>query len=101
MTDYFPYLERLQIVGTLERNPTALLNGWQKVELAWTQEIVRACVTDNELPRATAALLLRANKVTRSVPPSRVALLVARGSCLTVGFVAHDHIHRTPFPDPG
>jgi cytochrome P450 len=31
-----PYLDRLEIAGGLERNPTALLNGWQKVELAWT-----------------------------------------------------------------
>jgi cytochrome P450 len=30
-----PYLDRLEITGALERNPTALLNGWQKVELAW------------------------------------------------------------------
>jgi cytochrome P450 len=30
-----PYLDRLELVGPLERNPTALLNGWQKVELAW------------------------------------------------------------------
>jgi cytochrome P450 len=30
-----PYLDRLEIAGALERNPTALLNGWQKVELAW------------------------------------------------------------------
>jgi cytochrome P450 len=30
-----PYLDRLQLTGALERNPTALLNGWQKVELAW------------------------------------------------------------------
>jgi cytochrome P450 len=31
-----PYLDRLELAGPLERNPTALLNGWQKVELAWT-----------------------------------------------------------------
>jgi cytochrome P450 len=30
-----PYLDRLEIAGPLEHNPTALLNGWQKVELAW------------------------------------------------------------------
>ena len=30
-----PYLDRLEIAGELKRNPTALLNGWQKVELAW------------------------------------------------------------------
>ena len=30
-----PHLDRLEIVGPLQRNPTALLNGWQKVELAW------------------------------------------------------------------
>src|ERR1700744_3775685 len=30
-----PYLDRLEMAGTLERNPTALLNGWQQVELAW------------------------------------------------------------------
>jgi len=30
-----PYLDRLEIVGEVKRNPTALLNGWQKVELAW------------------------------------------------------------------
>jgi cytochrome P450 len=30
-----PYLDKLQLVGPLQRNPTALLNGWQKVELAW------------------------------------------------------------------
>src|SRR5271156_969951 len=30
-----PYLDRLEIAGALERNPTALLNGWQRVELAW------------------------------------------------------------------
>lgn len=30
-----PYLDRLKLVGPLERNPTALLNGWQKVELTW------------------------------------------------------------------
>ena len=30
-----PYLDRLEIAGELERNPTALLNGWQQVELAW------------------------------------------------------------------
>lgn len=30
-----PYLDRLEIAGSLERNPTALLNGWQRVELAW------------------------------------------------------------------
>jgi hypothetical protein len=28
-------LDRLEIAGALERNPTALLNVWQKVELAW------------------------------------------------------------------
>jgi hypothetical protein len=27
--------EEQTIAGALERNPTALLNGWQKVELAW------------------------------------------------------------------
>jgi cytochrome P450 len=32
-----PYLGRLEIVGDLQRNPTALLNGWQGVELAWTR----------------------------------------------------------------
>jgi len=31
-----PYLDRLELAGPLERHPTALLNGWQKVELAWT-----------------------------------------------------------------
>ena len=31
-----PYLQRLALKGPLRRNPTALLNGWQKVELAWT-----------------------------------------------------------------
>jgi cytochrome P450 len=30
-----PHLERLEIAGALERNPSALLNGWQKVDLAW------------------------------------------------------------------
>ncbi|MGC2654325.1 MAG: cytochrome P450 [Mycobacterium sp.] len=30
-----PYLDRLELVGPLQRNPTALLNGWQKVDLAW------------------------------------------------------------------
>ena len=30
-----PYLDRLEIAGELKRNPTALLNGWQKVQLAW------------------------------------------------------------------
>jgi cytochrome P450 len=31
-----PYLDRLsQTDAPLQRNPTALLNGWQKVELAW------------------------------------------------------------------
>jgi cytochrome P450 len=30
-----PHLDRLELVGPLQRNPTALLNGWQKVELAW------------------------------------------------------------------
>jgi cytochrome P450 len=31
-----PYLGHLQLTGApLQRNPTALLNGWQKVELAW------------------------------------------------------------------
>jgi cytochrome P450 len=30
-----PYLDRLELAGPLQRNPTALLNGWQKVELAW------------------------------------------------------------------
>jgi cytochrome P450 len=31
-----PYLDHLQLTGApLQRNPTALLNGWQKVELAW------------------------------------------------------------------
>jgi hypothetical protein len=31
-----PCLDRLKIAGPLERHPTALLNGWQKVELACT-----------------------------------------------------------------
>jgi cytochrome P450 len=32
-----PYLDRLELSGApLQRNPTALLNGWQRVELAWT-----------------------------------------------------------------
>jgi len=31
-----PYLDRLEIAGPLERHPTALLNGWEKVELAST-----------------------------------------------------------------
>ena len=31
-----PYLDRLKLTGApLQRNPTALLNGWQRVELAW------------------------------------------------------------------
>jgi cytochrome P450 len=30
-----PHLDRLELVGPLQRNPTALLNGWQKVDLAW------------------------------------------------------------------
>ncbi|BCO98578.1 cytochrome P450 [Mycobacterium intracellulare] len=31
-----PYLDRLKLTDApLERNPTALLNGWQRVELAW------------------------------------------------------------------
>jgi cytochrome P450 len=31
-----PYLDRLELTGApLQRNPTSLLNGWQKVELAW------------------------------------------------------------------
>jgi cytochrome P450 len=31
-----PYLDRLELTDApLQRNPTALLNGWQKVELAW------------------------------------------------------------------
>jgi cytochrome P450 len=31
-----PYLDRLRLTGhPLQRNPSALLNGWQKVELAW------------------------------------------------------------------
>jgi hypothetical protein len=30
-----PYFDRLEIAGALKRNPTALLNGWQKVQLAW------------------------------------------------------------------
>jgi cytochrome P450 len=31
-----PYLDRLQLTDApLQRNPTALLNGWQRVELAW------------------------------------------------------------------
>lgn len=31
-----PYLDRLSLTDApLQRNPTALLNGWQKVELAW------------------------------------------------------------------
>jgi cytochrome P450 len=30
-----PHLDRLELVGPLQRNPTALLNGWKKVELAW------------------------------------------------------------------
>jgi cytochrome P450 len=32
-----PYLDRLELTGPLEHNPTALLNGWQKVDVAWTQ----------------------------------------------------------------
>jgi cytochrome P450 len=32
-----PYLDDLELTGApLQRNPTALLNGWQRVELAWT-----------------------------------------------------------------
>jgi cytochrome P450 len=32
-----PYLDRLELTdAALQRNPTALLNGWQRVELAWT-----------------------------------------------------------------
>jgi cytochrome P450 len=32
-----PYLDRLELSDApLQRNPTALLNGWQRVELAWT-----------------------------------------------------------------
>jgi cytochrome P450 len=30
-----PHLDRLELAGPLQRNPTALLNGWQKVDLAW------------------------------------------------------------------
>jgi cytochrome P450 len=31
-----PYLDHLELTDApLQRNPTALLNGWQKVELAW------------------------------------------------------------------
>jgi cytochrome P450 len=31
-----PYLDRLELTDApLERNPTALLNGWQRIELAW------------------------------------------------------------------
>ncbi|MGB9253004.1 MAG: cytochrome P450 [Mycobacterium sp.] len=30
-----PHLDRLELVGPLQRNSTALLNGWQKVHLAW------------------------------------------------------------------
>jgi cytochrome P450 len=30
-----PHLDRLELVGPLQRNPTALLNGWQKVDLTW------------------------------------------------------------------
>ncbi|MCV7052081.1 cytochrome P450 [Mycobacterium heidelbergense] len=31
-----PYLDRLKLTGApLQRNPTALLNGWQRIELAW------------------------------------------------------------------
>jgi cytochrome P450 len=31
-----PYLDDLELTGApLQRNPTALLNGWQRVELAW------------------------------------------------------------------
>ncbi|WP_297730669.1 cytochrome P450 [Mycobacterium sp.] len=31
-----PYLDRLEVTDApLQRNPTALLNGWQRVELAW------------------------------------------------------------------
>jgi cytochrome P450 len=31
-----PHLEHLELTGApLQRNPTALLNGWQKIELAW------------------------------------------------------------------
>ena len=31
-----PYLDRLELTDApLQRNPTALLNGWQRVELAW------------------------------------------------------------------
>jgi hypothetical protein len=45
-------LDRLEIARALEHNPTALLNGWQKVERAWVWEIAHACVGDNELLRA-------------------------------------------------
>jgi hypothetical protein len=31
----FDDADRLEITGELERNLTALLNGWQEVELAW------------------------------------------------------------------
>jgi cytochrome P450 len=32
-----PYLDRLELTDApLQRNPTALLNGWRRVELAWT-----------------------------------------------------------------
>ena len=30
-----PYRDQLRIAGAPERNPTALLNGWQKVEISW------------------------------------------------------------------
>jgi cytochrome P450 len=31
-----PYLDNLELTNApLQRNPTALLNGWQRVELAW------------------------------------------------------------------
>jgi cytochrome P450 len=31
-----PYLDRLELTGPpLQRNPSALLNGWQRVEMAW------------------------------------------------------------------
>lgn len=31
-----PYLDRLRMTGApLQRNPTALLNGWQRIELVW------------------------------------------------------------------
>jgi cytochrome P450 len=37
-----PYLDRLKLTdAALQRNPTALLNGWQRVELEWAVEPLR------------------------------------------------------------